>query len=120
MRLLQNSYAKYFNTKHERSGVLFQGAFRAVHVETDEQLLHVSRYIHLNPVSANLIHKSQLASQIQNSFKNYINKDASPDFIETNLIMNFFNNNKQDYSDFVLNYADTQKQLQQIKHLFLE
>ncbi len=43
-------YSLYFNTKHERVGSLFQGPFRAVHINGDEQLKHVSRYIHLNPV----------------------------------------------------------------------
>lgn len=46
---LSNSYAKYFNTKHERIGPLFQGVYKSILIETDEQLLHVSRYIHLNP-----------------------------------------------------------------------
>lgn len=49
-----NSYAKYFNMRHDRTGVLFGGRFRSVPVISDEQLLHVSRYIHLNPSEANI------------------------------------------------------------------
>lgn len=49
-----NSYTRYYNTRHDRKGYLFEGPFRAVRIETDEQLLHVSRYIHLNPVVAGL------------------------------------------------------------------
>lgn len=49
---LQNGYARYFNLKHKRRGPLFQSMFKAIRVETDEQLLHVSRYIHLNPSSS--------------------------------------------------------------------
>jgi len=49
LQRLQSGYAKYFNTKYKKRGHLFQGAFRAVPVETDEQLLYLSAYIHRNP-----------------------------------------------------------------------
>lgn len=54
MQRALNSYTRYFNERHRRSGPLFAGQYRAVRVETDEQLLHVSRYIHLNPYVAGL------------------------------------------------------------------
>jgi len=43
-------YTSYFNLKHERSGTLFQGPFKAVRIKTDDQMVHLNRYIHLNPV----------------------------------------------------------------------
>lgn len=49
MRSLGSKYVKYFNKKYNRVGPLFQGIYKAVFIETEEQLLHVSRYIHLNP-----------------------------------------------------------------------
>ncbi|MDO8489408.1 MAG: transposase [Candidatus Omnitrophota bacterium] len=49
-----NSYTRYFNTLHKRKGPLWEGRFKNVLVETDEQLLHLTRYIHLNPVTAYL------------------------------------------------------------------
>ena len=52
---LTNSYTRYFNTKNKRKGPLFEGKFRAIRVETDEQLLHLSRYIHLNPYSSYVV-----------------------------------------------------------------
>lgn len=42
-------YAKYFNTKYEKSGHVFQGPYQAVHVSDNEQLLHLSAYVHKNP-----------------------------------------------------------------------
>lgn len=45
-----NSYARYFNTKRGRSGVLFQGKFKSKEITDDGSLLQVSRYIHLNPL----------------------------------------------------------------------
>lgn len=49
LRKVSNSYTKYFNTKYERVGPLFQGAFKARLIDDSEVLLHVLRYIHLNP-----------------------------------------------------------------------
>lgn len=49
MQRVLNSYTKYFNRKYERNGHLFQGPFQAVYMETNEQLLYLSAYIHRNP-----------------------------------------------------------------------
>lgn len=49
LQRIQTGYAKYFNTKYKKRGHLFQGAFRAIPVESDEQLLYLSAYIHRNP-----------------------------------------------------------------------
>lgn len=48
MKRLGGGYTKYFNNKYERSGVLFQGVFKSVHVDSNEYLLHVSSYVNLN------------------------------------------------------------------------
>jgi REP element-mobilizing transposase RayT len=48
MHRLGLGYTKYFNTKHERSGALFQGKFKAIHVNSNEYLLHLSVYVNLN------------------------------------------------------------------------
>ncbi|MDO8183845.1 MAG: transposase [bacterium] len=48
MQRIQNAYTKYFNTKNKITGHLFQGPFRAVHIEDNEQLLYLSAYIHKN------------------------------------------------------------------------
>lgn len=50
MRKLSTAYAKYFNAKYERTGSLFEGAFKAVHIETDIQCKYLFSYIHLNPL----------------------------------------------------------------------
>lgn len=49
MRKFGVGYAGYFNRRHERSGYLFQGRFRATHIKTDNQLKTVFVYIHTNP-----------------------------------------------------------------------
>ena len=49
------SYVKAINERYGRSGTLFQGAFQSKLVEQNEYLLHLSRYIHLNPIRAGLV-----------------------------------------------------------------
>ncbi len=49
MQKVGTGYTLFFNEKHTRSGSLFQGRFKAVHVTSDVQLRHVLHYIHLNP-----------------------------------------------------------------------
>lgn len=51
MQKILNGYTKYFNARYKRTGRLFESAFKSVLVSSSEQLLHVSRYIHLNPIS---------------------------------------------------------------------
>ena len=56
MHRLCMGYAKYFNLKHERSGSLFQGPFKAVHIDSNEYLLYVSAYVNLNGLVHRLGH----------------------------------------------------------------
>ena len=48
MHRLGTSYTKFFNQKYERSGSLFQGTFKAVHIDSNEYLLYLSAYINHN------------------------------------------------------------------------
>lgn len=50
MKKLSTGYSMYFNKKNERTGKLFEGVFRAIHVDDDEYLRYLFAYIHLNPV----------------------------------------------------------------------
>ncbi len=50
MRKLATAYAKYFNAKYKRTGGLFEGKFKAVHIENDNQAKYLFSYIHLNPI----------------------------------------------------------------------
>lgn len=59
MRRLSISYTKAINRRYNRVGSLFQGRLKAVLVESDAYLLHLSRYIHLNPVLAGLVQRAE-------------------------------------------------------------
>ncbi len=53
MQSLGTKYSIYFNKRHQRSGALFQSRYKAALVDKDAYLVHLSRYIHLNPKSIN-------------------------------------------------------------------
>lgn len=112
-----NSYTRYFNTLNERVGPLFQGVFKSVHVETDEQLIHLSRYIHINPVVANVIRENDLFSYAWSSFPDYLNGESL--LVSMGAVLGQFKN-PQTYKEFVLNYINYAKELEKIKHLALE
>lgn len=119
MRFLQNSLAKYFNLKTNRTGALFQSMFKAVRVESDEQLLHLCRYIHLNPLSSFVIKDiSMLENYLWCSFPDYIGK-RDLGFVNKNLILNYFPS-IQEFKGFTFNQVDYQRELEIIKHLTLE
>lgn len=110
-----NSYTKYFNTRHERVGPLFQGLFKAVQIETDEQLLQVTRYIHLNPVKANLTHISNLHQYEWSSYRSYLNYELS-EAINSKTILEYFKN-VQDFKHFVTDDKDYERSIESISHI---
>lgn len=119
MSNLQNSYSKYFNIKRGRTGSLFQSMFKAVRIENDEQLLHVSRYIHLNHVTAYIIDFESLANYPWTSFRVYMSDQDDNSFINTSVVLGHFKS-KEAYKKFVFDQVDYQRRLGQIKHLILE
>lgn len=50
MKKLNGGYAKFFNEKYERSGYLWQGKYKKIHIQHDAQFLYIPYYIHLNPL----------------------------------------------------------------------
>lgn len=115
MSQLSNSYTKYFNTKYNRIGPLLQGAFKAVHIETDEQLVHVSRYIHLNPIVSGLI--KSLDDYPWSSYLEYIK--LNPFFCSPTEVLNFFSS-KEKYKKFVEDQIDYGVKLELIKHHLID
>ena len=49
MQRVQTAYTMYFNQKHGRSGALFEGTFKARHIDSDRYARYLYSYIHLNP-----------------------------------------------------------------------
>lgn len=117
MAKITSGFSHYFNIRHDRSGHLFQGNFGAVRIEEDEQFMHVTRYIHLNPITSYLIEIKGLASYRWSSYPEYLGKSSG--FTDVRESLSYFNN-PQKYQEFVENQADYARKLADIKHLTLE
>ncbi len=108
---ISNSYTKYFNTKYSRVGPLLQGAFKAVHIENNEQFIHVSRYIHLNPIVSGIV--KNLNSYYWSSYLEYIQETEG--FCFKDEVLNFFST-KEKYQEFVEDQIDYGTTLEILKH----
>ncbi len=114
----QNSFAKVFNIKNNRNGALFQNAFKAKRIVTDEQFTHISRYIHLNPVTSYMIEFDKLASFEWTSFPAYAVNEQIP-IINSDFLLKMFGT-RDKYVKFVADQVDYQRNLAYIKDLLME
>ena len=129
MQKLGTGYAMYFNQKYHRVGPLFQGKFKAILVENDNYLTHLSRYIHLNPIK--LIEPNWKMSGIKNlaksnkllekyrwtSYLDYIGKKNFPSITQRDFINEYFENSKE-YKRFIQEW--TLSEIDYIEDLILE
>lgn len=100
MQRLLNSYTKYFNTKRERSGHLFQGPFHVVHVEDDDQLLYLSAYVHRNP--RNLLGwRGREHLYPWSSFMDYTSENRWGSLLKFDIVMQHFPRGGVAYQRFV-------------------
>ncbi|MBU0569276.1 transposase [Patescibacteria group bacterium] len=104
MQSLLTRFSMYFNKRYERVGKLFQGTYKAVLVKDDSYLLHLSRYIHLNP-SENHADPTKAYS----SYGEYLGLRKTK-WIKPDIVLNFFNKKTileldkiNSYKDFVEN-----------------
>ena len=105
---------RYFNSKNNRKGPLWEGRFNRVLVENNDQLLHLTRYIHLNPSTDRLVE-----NPIDWDFSSY------KEYIDTHnkKICNFsdyMDIEVNSYKQFVNDRISYQKDLARIKHLELD
>ena len=104
IRRISTSYVRYFNKKYKRSGPLFEERFKGSLINRDEYLLHISRYIHLNPRSF----KDWAFSSLP-----YYLGARKADWIMPQRILELFEGDN--YLNFVNDYKDHKKMLDEIK-----
>ncbi len=119
MHKLNTSYTKYFNISSKRSGRLFEYTFKARHIESENILLHISRYIHLNPLIADIT--NNLRNYKWSSYPYFINIIDSQFCDKNEILMILSNvNSGQKYEHFVTDQIDYARELDGIKHLLME
>jgi len=94
-----NAYAKYFNTKYETVGHLFQGPYRAVHIDDNDQLLYLSTYIHRNPRELPEI-KGKEHNYVWSSYRDYLGENRFDELLDRSLVLEQFDS-PQAYREFV-------------------
>jgi len=118
MRHICDSYTRYFNTRHKRVGPLFQGQFKAIHIDTNDQLLHLSRYIHLNPYTSRLVTSfPHLLTYPWSSLKDYFENETQ--FIDARPVLSSFRTPEK-YQAFLKDRADYQRRLHSIEDVLIE
>lgn len=110
-----NSYTKYFNTKRKRIGPLFQGAFKTTRAGTDEQLMHLSRYIHLNPVVSSIVGNPK--DYAWSSYGEYVSEIKG--YCSTGLILGLFPS-REKYCKFTEEQIEYGITLEIIKHQLID
>jgi len=106
MRSLMTSYSRYYNLKNKRTGSIFESRYKAVRIDQNEYLQHVSRYIHLNPKRWEQYKYSSLSC--------YEGGDA-PHWLNVNRVLEQFSS-RQDYLEFVGDYEEAHDILDDLKH----
>lgn len=89
MQRTLNAYTKYFNTKYDHGGHIFQGPYRCVHIADNTQLLHTSAYIHRNPREL----KDWFQKEVEypwSSLQDYLKKNRWGTLLQKEIIENQF------------------------------
>ncbi len=116
MQAIFNIYSKTFNKKYGLSGTLFEGAFKAIMVKRDEYLLHLCRYIHCNPVEADMVRKPE-----QWHYSNYLEfvGKRKGELVDYDFVRENFGT-PDEYRDFVMDYEPPDKTAKGLRYYFFD
>lgn len=112
MQAVFNIYSKTFNKKYGLSGTLFESAFKAIFVDRYEYLLHLCRYIHRNPVEADMVKKPE-----QWHYSNYLEfiEQRAGELVDRDFVSKNFGT-PEEYQDFVMEYVPPEKTQKELRH----
>jgi putative transposase len=102
MRSVMTTYSRYFNKKYDSSGPLFESRYKASRISSDPYLMHISRYIHLNP-------KEDWRVYPYSSIHAYFGI-GQPEWLQQERITDLFESLPV-YADFIYDHEDYKKSL---------
>lgn len=105
-KAIMTTYVMYFNKKYKRVGPAFQSRYKASQIMNDTYLLHISRYIHLNP--------KNYQKWPYSSLPYYLSRQTA-DWVKPKRIMELFDDRKE-YQEFVADYEGHKEALEEIKY----
>jgi putative transposase len=112
-------YAQFFNRRHKRRGYLFQGRYKSILVEDGDYIKRVIRYIHLNPVEANIVQMPE--NYRWSSYRGYIGLDEYI-WLQTERVLRQFDLSEQNavnsFMEYTRNRLDNQLSLGDISKAF--
>jgi len=99
MRRINSMYTRYFNKKYNYIGHLFQAKYFSELIQSDKQILEASRYVHLNPVKAQIVSRPEEYQWA--SYRIFIGEKS--EFVNTEIILSYFeySNRQKLYKEFV-------------------
>ncbi len=108
MQRLGTGYTNYFNELNDRTGALFQGTYKSIHIASDAYLLHVSAYVNLNDKVHQLGSLTPKLVKSISSWEEYVGKDTAG-ICKKEAILDQFKNSRH-YKDFALSSLVTMRQ----------
>ncbi len=94
MRRLMTGYAQYYNRRHKRYGHVFQNRFKSVLCQEDKYFLELIRYIHLNPVRADLVRGISMLDSFKYCGHTVLMGKAVRDWQDTKAVLRMFGEKK--------------------------
>ena len=121
MQKMGTAYTMYFNTGQQRNGSLFQGTFKAKHIDQDIYLKHLTRYIHLNPLEffehrwkdSGIVNINGAMKYIReypwSSYRNFVGENKYGFLLDSKIIKGFYAN-RVEYEQFVKDWTAEDKE----------
>ncbi|MDP3058064.1 MAG: transposase [bacterium] len=115
VKVISLRFAAYYNRSHNRIGPVFGDRFRSEKVESDAYLLGALRYIHRNPVKANIV--QDVTKYRSSSYSEYLNAVKYIDEAQKLYVLELFNNSSQSFAEFHVLEDDEKEYLETAEDL---
>lgn len=108
MRHLNGVFTQKHNRRNNQDGAIFRGRYKSILIDSENYMLILNRYIHLNPVMAGMVERPE--NYKWSSYNAYILNENKPNWLYCDKTLSYFDSHKkiQDYKNFVLSDMDSE------------